>query len=236
MSHNDQPIQEFFKEVTAIAGDCELSQSEQKSKIKALIKNINDTFKTKPTVLIFPYGHDYIIFHVVLKNEDHVLYIHQGDKSQAIIIHSLKEHEEVQNKGKELMQKINTKTSTLTNTMKTKADELKTNATKLPVTSSAASSSAAGTTGAGYLELATPYKLDALEKVTNLLVDTPNKLSKYIEHLGGATTLQSTDLLNKIYHYLQFGDGMIINPKMTIPFDGDVIHKVTDSIVSSLKI
>jgi hypothetical protein len=29
---------------------------------------------------------------------------------------------------------------------------------------------------------------------------------------------------------------MIINPKMTIPFDGDVIHKVTDSIVSSLKI
>ena len=188
-----------------IADDMSLSASERKKRIRDLIKSWQDYFKKSPTSYIYPQGGDYIIIHGILKNGDHVIYIHQGDKGQAMIIPSLKNHEEMTTKGQEFLEHSMNKSKELHNNLNHANDRLEDERAQ-----------------------------EAVSKVQKLLVDMQDKLPSSVAAMGGPYTIAATDLLNRVNQYLNFGNEVLTNSQMTMPINGDVIHELTGNILGSL--
>jgi hypothetical protein len=196
-----------LERMAIIASDSCLSIAEKKKRINEIIETFNEYYKGKPTVYLYPDDKNYFIIHIVLKNGDHILYINHDNKGQVIIIHSLKEHEEIIYKGEELMDKI-----------KKSSTELKNNLSK------------------NYDEIDNQKFVNAIKKVEKLIDEIPSKILIYINKIGGINKLQSVDLLNKISQYLEFGKNLTHNKSFHIPIDGDIIHNLTGNILNSIKL
>lgn len=200
-------IEDQLKRIAEIGSDSTLSQRQKKKEIRHLINSWNDSYKHKPNVYLYPDDKDYFILHGVLKSGEHVLYIQQGDNGQALIIHDLKDHEELSDKGQEMMAKINQESHKLKNSFNSNA---------------------------GYL--VDERSTEAASKVQALLEETPAKLEKYIGVMGGPFTIGAINLLNKIREYLNFGNGILQSPNYNIPIDGDVLHSLTSDVLKALKV